>query len=285
MLDEFDRHGFPTAERCVSEDNPDKRFRESSPLHVAGLRIYRADVERALKLLWSDVGSTKPHVFVLVNAQSASLRADFPEYAAVLEDPRSIGLPDGYSLTFGARWSGSGYVGHAPGPDVFSQACRKAAQDGTRLFLLGGADGVVQRLRDRLREQYPGIVITGVATPPYGIWPDEVSKSLAAQVRTSGAQILWLGVSAPKQEVWALKYLAETGVPTVCVGAAFDFLSGGVRRAPRWMRRQGLEWLHRLVSEPRRLWKRYLVGNVRFLLALARFRSNPPTDEAEARRH
>jgi N-acetylglucosaminyldiphosphoundecaprenol N-acetyl-beta-D-mannosaminyltransferase len=135
-------------------------------------------------------------------------------------------------------------------------------------------------LRDALVARYPGLQIVGIATPPHGTWPDDVSLDLADQVRRSGAQILWIGVSAPKQEIWARRYLAQTGVPTVCVGAAFDFLSGSMRRAPSWMRKRGLEWLYRLLSDPRRLWKRYLIGNLRFLIDLAHFRSKPPSHRA-----
>lgn len=245
-------------------------------MYVAGLRVYSADVDLAVNMLWADIGSSEPHVFALVNAHSASLRADRPEYAAALEHPRVVGLPDGFAIELGSRWTGLGEIGRAPGPDILTAASAKAAEDGTRFFFLGGGEGVAEALRDRLRTEHPGLIIAGVATPPFGMWPDEVSRSLAAQVRSSGAHVLWLGVSAPKQEVWALRFLAETGVPTICVGAAFDFYSGGVKRAPEWMRRQGLEWLYRLASEPRRLWKRYLVGNARFLFDLIRFGSHRP---------
>jgi N-acetylglucosaminyldiphosphoundecaprenol N-acetyl-beta-D-mannosaminyltransferase len=260
----------------VPQPDTDSSSLESASVHVAGLRVIRADVTHALELLWHDIARSQAHVFILVNAQSASLRADFPEYAAALEDPRAIGLADGYSVTAGARWFGLGDIGRSPGPDVFTAACTKAAQDGTRIFLLGGGDGVAEQLRAKLVADYPGLQVAGIATPPFGVWPEETSLDLAEQVRASGAQILWLGVSAPKQEIWALRYLEQTGIPTVCVGAAFDFMSGSVNRAPEWMRKQGLEWLHRLFSEPGRLWKRYLVGNVRYLWALARFGTRPP---------
>lgn len=249
------------------------------PVHVAGLRFFRADLDLAVDLLWRDIGSRNPHVFVLVNAQSASLRADDPRYAELLEDDRCIGLPDGSSMHLGAKWVGLGDVGRAPGPDLFSAACERAASDGTTFFLLGGREGVAESLRDELVRNHPGLRIAGLATPPHGVWPTDLSLDLARQVRESGAQVLWLGVSAPKQEIWAMDFLGQTGVPTVCVGAAFDFLSGTVDRAPAWMRKRGMEWIHRLASEPRRLWKRYLVGNVRFVAALVRYGAKSPTPE------
>ena len=256
--------------------SPSGVLRDRTALHIAGLRVFHAELDDAVQALWDDIAADDPHVFALVNGHSASLRADSADYAAVLEDPRVVGLPDGFAITLGARLVGGGHVGRTPGPDLFASACARAAADGTRFFLLGGREGVAESLRARLQEEQPDLIVSGVATPPFGVWPDEVSRSLASQVRESGAQVLWLGVSAPKQEVWALKYLKDTGVPTVCVGAAFDFFSGSTRRAPAWMRRSGLEWLYRLLVEPRRLWRRYLIGNARFVADLIRYGSGQP---------
>ena len=246
-------------------------------VHVAGLRVTRADVERAVSFIFNDVRAGSSHVFALVNGQSAMLRRRFSDYAAALEDDRCICLPDGAAVSFGAKWVGLGDIGRAPGPDVFSRCCEQAALEGTRFFLLGGGDGVVERLRASLVARYPGLQIVGVGTPPFGEWPEATSARLSREVRESGAQVLWLGVSAPKQETWGLAHLDQLGLPVVCVGAAFDFLSGTVRRAPVWMQRAGLEWLFRLASEPQRMWRRYLLGNTRFLFDLARLRNRVPS--------
>lgn len=227
-------------------------------------------------MLWADFGTPSPHVFVFVNAHSASLRARDAAYAAALENPHVIGLADGFAIELGSRWTRSGVAQRSPGPDFFEHACARAAQEGGRFFLLGGAPGVAPALARSLQQRYPGLEIAGTATPPFGIWPEAISLELAQQVRSSGADVLWLGVSAPKQETWALAHLGATGVPTVCVGAAFDFLSGAIDRAPAWMRANGLEWLYRLTRDPRRLWRRYIFGNARFLYDLARYGSRDP---------
>jgi len=247
-------------------------------VHVAGLPVTPADVGDAVDLIWRDAHTDTPRVYVLVNGYSASLRRSSPAYAAALESPDCVPLADGAALTLGARLAGVGAIGRAPGPDVFTASCVRAASDGTRFFLLGGGEGVAETLRDELVREHPGLLVAGIATPPYGDWPTGASHALCDAVRASGAEILWLGVSAPKQETWALDHLAQLGIPTVCVGAAFDFLAGQKPRAPRWMQRLGLEWLFRLSSEPRRLWKRYLVGNTVFLADLVRFRGRPPRE-------
>lgn len=244
-------------------------------VHVAGLRIVRATVSQAVDLLLVDAEVRTPRVYALVNGHSASLRRSTPAYAAVLEDERTIGLPDGAAITYGARILGLGDVGRAPGPDVFAAACERAAASGTPVFLLGGGEGVAPCLAEVLIQRFPGLIVSGTATPPFGDWPAHVSLDLCEQVRASEARILWLGVSAPKQEVWALKHLDLLGMPAVCVGAAFDFLAGRKPRAPQWMRDAGVEWVFRLATEPARLWKRYLIGNTIFLADLIRFGRRP----------
>jgi len=114
-----------------------------------------------------------------------------------------------------------------------------------------------------------------VATPAYGEWPAEETERLVRTVRNSGADVLWMGVAAGKQEVWALRQLDALSMPVLCVGAAFDFLSGTKPRAPGWVRRAGLEWLFRFATEPRRLWRRYTVGNAIYLLDLLRYGRKP----------
>ena len=110
------------------------------------------------------------------------------------------------------------------------------------------------------------VSLAGTIVPPMAeVWPDSFTQDAVDAVRSSGAQVVWVGVSAPKQEVWSVSAVDAVGTPMLCVGAALDFLTATKPRAPRVMRRLGLEWLFRLVSEPRRLWRRYLVGNSLFV--------------------
>jgi N-acetylglucosaminyldiphosphoundecaprenol N-acetyl-beta-D-mannosaminyltransferase len=113
--------------------------------------------------------------------------------------------------------------------------------------------------------------VAGTATPPFGEWSCGDNRQLVEAVQLSGARILFMGVSAPKQEIWAYEHLDELRMPIVCVGAAFDFGTGRKSRAPEWMRAAGLEWVHRLFSEPGRMWRRYLVGNTLFVWDVVRW--------------
>lgn len=245
----------------------DTRFAE-----VAGIPVVRADLETATGMLVEDARSERARVYVLVNAHSAKLRRESEAYAAVLLDTASaVCLPDGASVTAAARMLGHGDIGRCPGPDLLEAACEECARQRIPVYLLGGGEGVAAGLAAALVARHPGLEVAGAATPPFGEWHEADSLAMIEAVRASGARVLWVGVSAPKQEVWAYRARSALGMPAVCVGAAFDFNTGAKPRAPRWMRRLGVEWLHRLLTEPRRTWKRYLVGNTLFMADVVRF--------------
>ncbi len=129
------------------------------------------------------------------------------------------------------------------------------------------------------RGRHPGLSIAGSCSPPFGEWSAEANRELIAAVKASGAKLLWLGVSAPKQEIWAYEHLEELGIPIACVGAAVNFNSGLDKRAPHNMQRAGVEWLYRLVREPRRMWRRYLIGNTLFVWDVIRLGKRPSDEE------
>ena len=233
--------------------------------------VLRSSVPNLVARIWADITTGERRVYISINANSATLRRDYPSYAETLADPRAVCVADGVSITLGGALFGQRKIGRVPGVDVLEQACSKAAKDGTTFFLLGGDPGVAESLRTALERRFEGLQITGIATPPYGEWSAEESARLTSLVRKSDADVVWMGVAAGKQEVWAMRHAEEMGAPVVCVGAAFDFLSGRKHRAPSWMQRAGLEWLHRFASEPSRLWRRYTVGNAVFLADLLRY--------------
>lgn len=148
-------------------------------------------------------------------------------------------------------------------------------------YLYGGSPHVVSHLAHRLRRQVPGVRIVGAESPPFREITREEEDALEQRILTSGADVVWVGLGTPKQDRFVERFRHRLPVVLVPVGAAFDFLSGAKRRAPQWMRLSGLEWLHRLLSEPRRLWHRYLFGNLAFLLgALTSTRRVPPGSRA-----
>lgn len=180
-------------------------------------------------------------------------------------------LPDGAPLVWVGRLRGESRMGHVPGPDLLPAICQHSLETGWSHYFYGGAEGVADKLAERMAASYPGLNVAGTHCPPFRqLTPDEMQHDLD-RINASGADVVWIGLGCPKQEIWMHEHHAGLqGRVLIGVGAAFDFHSGRIERAPLWMRQRGLEWLHRLISEPRRLWRRYLVNAPKFVaLSLA----------------
>lgn len=246
------------------------------PRFIAGVPVRALPLEDACVRVCADATASRPRVYALVNAHSAKLRRDSREYATLLADTRKVWcLADGASVSAVGKLLGYGDVGRSPGPDLLEAVCVQAAEEDVAVFLLGGAEGVANVLAYALRSRNTGLAVAGTATPPFGQWSSQDNRHLVDAVKSSDARVLFIGVSAPKQEIWAYNHVEELGIPIVCVGAAFDFNSGTKQRAPEWMRRTGIEWVHRLLTEPGRMWRRYLVGNTLFLWDVVRYGRRP----------
>jgi N-acetylglucosaminyldiphosphoundecaprenol N-acetyl-beta-D-mannosaminyltransferase len=177
--------------------------------------------------------------------------------------------PDGMPLVWLGRRLGNPQMARVYGPDLMLAVCERAAQRGYRHFFYGGADGVAQELAETLKRRIPGTQVAGTLTPPFRPLTPEEDEAHVRAINESGAHIVWIGLGAPKQEFWMAAHRDRLNAPLLIgVGAAFDFHTGRKPQAPRWMQRSGLEWLFRLATEPRRLWKRYLIGNSIFLANL-----------------
>ncbi len=180
-------------------------------------------------------------------------------------------VPDGMPTVWVGRMQGHRQMRRVYGPDFMMAMCRRSRLGGFRHFLYGGAPGVAQQLKRRLESLMPWLRIVGTYTPPYGPLSAEQEAELFAAVQGSKPDILWVGLSTPKQERFMAHYCGRLDVKLMAgVGAAFDLHAGLKRDAPEWMKRCGLQWLHRLGQEPRRLGPRYLQHNPRFAWAICR---------------
>lgn len=178
--------------------------------------------------------------------------------------------PDGMPMVWLGRLAGHAGMGRVYGPDLMELLCAEGRGENWRHYFYGGAEGVAEQLRERLTARFPGLCVCGTFTPPFrDLNPAELDE-LASDIDQSRPDILWIGLSTPKQERFMAAHLSRLNVSLMIgVGAAFDFHSGRVRQAPRWIQRSGFEWLFRLGQEPRRLWRRYLRNNPRFLARVA----------------
>jgi N-acetylglucosaminyldiphosphoundecaprenol N-acetyl-beta-D-mannosaminyltransferase len=206
----------------------------------------------------------RSHVVHFVPAHPTVLARRDPEYRSLLNGG-DVNLVDGASVALALRLSGC-RVSRLTGSAALQLLSAWGVKSGVTHYLFGGTPEVVERLRRRLEQDHPGIQIVGAESPPFRRLSLEELEAARDRMNAAGAQLVWIGLGAPKQDYVAAQ-LRDLGTASVllCVGAAFDFVSGAKRRAPQWMQRAGLEWLYRLLSEPKRLWHRYLIGNPTFV--------------------
>lgn len=182
--------------------------------------------------------------------------------------------PDGMPMVWASRWAGVRSVDRVYGPDLMLEVCRLAAESGWTSFFYGGKPGVADTLAERLVAHFPGLRVAGTHSPPFGDLTPSDDEEITARINGTNPDIVWVGLSTPKQERWMADHRASLNAKVlVGVGAAFDINSGAIRQAPRVVQRSGLEWLYRLAQEPGRLWRRYLRNNPSFVWKML---SRPP---------
>jgi N-acetylglucosaminyldiphosphoundecaprenol N-acetyl-beta-D-mannosaminyltransferase len=196
---------------------------------------------------------------------------DDPRMAEVINHA-GLAVPDGMPLV----WLGRRHrlrVSRVYGPDLMLALCEYGQARGYRHFFYGGTPEVLAGLEQKLKQRFPRLQIAGSYAPPFRPPTDDEEAAIVSQINASGADIVWCGLGTPRQDYWVANMRNRLNSSAVlAVGAAFNFHSGHVRQAPRWMMHTGLEWMFRLAMEPRRLWRRYLVGNPRFLYLLWKYR-------------
>jgi N-acetylglucosaminyldiphosphoundecaprenol N-acetyl-beta-D-mannosaminyltransferase len=177
--------------------------------------------------------------------------------------------PDGMPMVWMGKIHGHPQMRRVYGPDLMLEVCAWSEKNPCRHFFFGGAEGVAELLAEKLKARFPKLEIAGTFTPPFRAFNADEGKNLQEAIRVARPDIFWVGLSTPKQEKFMAEFLPKLDATLMIgVGAAFDFHSGRVKQAPRWMQKSGLEWLYRLCQEPRRLAKRYLKNNPLFALKI-----------------
>ena len=180
-----------------------------------------------------------------------------------------LATPDGMPLVWLGKLKSKHPVTRVYGPDLMLALCELSAQRGYRHYFYGGAEGVATKLAQGLQTQYPDLHVVGTYSPPYRPVFQQEDAQIIEQINQTKPDIIWVGLGTPKQDLWMAAHRDRLTAPVIiAVGAAFDFHTGRLPQAPRWMQRSGLEWFFRLLQEPRRLWHRYLVYNPLFILLI-----------------
>lgn len=235
--------------------------------NVLGIPIAVIDLNRAARLIaqWKD----DPRGRAVGVREVASVMAMRRDPALIeIAQRTAMNVPDGMPLVWIGQWRGLP-VSRTCGPDLMEMVLRQSPKTGLKHFFYGGKEGVADTLADRFRAKIPNLQIVGTYCPPFRALTDEEDAALVQMIRSSGADVVWVGISSPKQDVWMDAHINRLPLTMIGVGAAFDYHAGVVKRAPKWMQGSGLEWLHRLITEPRRLWYRYLVLAPKFVFLVA----------------
>ncbi len=244
--------------------NPKRR------VDVLGVHVSTLDLPTAVNEIarWIQDGERR---YVCVRDAHGVMLAQDDEIFRRIQNESGLTTPDGMPMVWCGRWAGEKDMDRVYGPDLIRAVSERADQEGWKFFYYGGNEGVADELAAEIKRVAPGVHNVGTYCPPFRpLTPDE-RGAIIEQINHSDADIVWVGLSSPKQEYWMDDVRSELNASALIgIGAAYDMLTGHVRQAPRFIQRSGFEWLFRLLMEPKRLWRRYVLNLPRFVYLLLR---------------
>lgn len=236
---------------------------------VLGARIDAVAWAAALDRLLGWALARESRYVAICNVHVVVTASQDAGYRAVINGA-DMATPDGAPVAWMLRRQGFAGQPRISGPDLMWALCERCAAEDVSVYLYGSTEATLAALQARLAAVFPALAFAGAESPPFRPATTVEDAATVQRINCSGAGVVFVGLGCPKQEKWMAAHKGRIKAVMIGVGAAFDFHAGFVRRAPHWMRQNGLEWLHRLASEPRRLWKRYLVTNTLFIIGAVR---------------
>jgi N-acetylglucosaminyldiphosphoundecaprenol N-acetyl-beta-D-mannosaminyltransferase len=260
----------PISRRSAAFEVDDALATPPPTTDVLGVALALTDYERTMDWMDATVQTGGKGYICVAATHTVVATQDDPELAAAVRDA-SLVVPDGQPVVWAMNALGHDLPNRVYGPDLMAKYCERSALTGARLFLYGGRNqGTLVQLALNLRHRFDGVQIVGGHSPPFHALSDEELDDIVEEINRAKPDVVWVGIGVPKQEKWMRAMRERLDAPVlVGVGAAFDFHAGLVPQAPSWMQAAGLEWLFRLIQEPRRLWRRYLTYNPRFVAGFA----------------
>jgi N-acetylglucosaminyldiphosphoundecaprenol N-acetyl-beta-D-mannosaminyltransferase len=250
---------MPLQSKLISDARENGHFEPPPRFRILGVGVHAVQIPDVVSQIQLWIRSQAAGRYIAVTGMHgiSESRTDSDLRRAL--DSADLVVPDGMPLVWLGRWHRHRLKRRVYGPELMETFCH-ATGPAYRHFFYGGGSGTAERLADSLQKRY-GIVVAGTYTPPFRPLNEDELKSFEFTLAAAAPDVLWVGLSTPKQEKWMHQHCSRLRVPvSLGVGAAFDINSGGTLQAPRWMRENGLEWLFRLTSEPQRLWRRYLIS-------------------------
>ena len=226
-------------------------------VNILGVNVSPLDMSTAVGTIARWIEARQSH-YVTVTPAHAVMDAYADADLRRIFNASGMTTPDGMAIVWLLRLHGHRQVSRVYGPDLMLEVCCSGLAKGYRHYLYGGGEGAAELLAQTLMQRLPGLQVAGTYTPPFRDMTDSEDEEAVERINAAGPDLVWVGLSTPKQERWMAAHVGRVKAPVmVGVGAAFDFLSGRKPQAPRWVQQSGLEWLFRLATEPKRLWPRY----------------------------
>lgn len=232
---------------------------------ILGVNIAITNMQDTVKLIVEQIDELKGEFICLSNVHTTVMSQKDEEYRKI-QNSAFLALPDGSPLSLVQRLRGYRMAEQVAGPDLMPALWKATEKTEISHYFYGSTPETIEALEKKLRKDYPELKIAGMEAPPFRPLTEEEDAQAIQRINDSGAAIVWVGLGAPKQEKWMYEHRGKINAVMLGVGAGFDFHAGTVKRAPAWMRNHYLEWLYRLIQDPKRLWKRYVQTNGKFLL-------------------
>lgn len=234
---------------------------------ILGVNIAVTNMAQTVQYIENNLEELRGKYICVSNVHTTVMAHDNPAYRNV-QNSAAIALPDGKPLSVVSRKRGYTEAERVTGPDLMGELF--ARENGLKHFFYGDKEETLQILQQKLKEKYPDIQIAGMISPPFRSLSQEEEKAYIQQINDSGADIIWIGLGAPKQENWMYEHQGMFQGVMIGVGAGFSYHAGLIKRAPEWMQKMSLEWFYRLMQDPVRLFKRYFTTNLKFMLLEAK---------------
>lgn len=229
---------------------------------ILGVDIAVTNMQETVNTIENEIDELRGKYICVSNVHTTVMAHDDAKYREV-QNGAAFALPDGKPLSLYSRKHGFAEAERVTGPDLMGELFSR--DNGLRHYFYGGTPETIGILKKKLTEQYPGIQIAGMVSPPFHALSEAEDAEAVRQMNDARADIIWVGLGAPKQERYMYQHQGKTNAVMIGVGAGFDYYAGTIRRAPMWMQKMSLEWLYRLMQDPKRLFKRYFVTNFKFL--------------------
>ena len=239
-------------------------------VNVLGVGISAINMGMAVAELSRWVADREQH-YVCVTGVHGVMESQSDPALLRIHNRSGLTTPDGMPMVWAGKRAGADHMSRVYGPDLMLEICSRSAAEGWTHYFYGGREGVPELLERRLQERFPGLDVVGTHSPPFRDLTDAEADEISASINAANPDFVWVGLSTPKQERWMDANIRRLQAPAILgVGAAFDIHAGLLPQAPGWMQRRGLEWLYRMLKEPRRLWRRYLGNNPGFVWRVLR---------------